>query len=79
MPEINEMSLKLEGFQYDTSLDLNKGDYHILLINSASNLSIILMWGKYCYKRITMGVYKSPDIYQQKMDDLFCGFEFILT
>ena len=29
MPNINGMLLKLEGFQYDMSLDLNMGYYHI--------------------------------------------------
>ena len=29
MPKINDMLLKLEGFQYDASLDLNMGYYHI--------------------------------------------------
>ena len=29
MPKINEMLLKLEGFQYDKSLDLNMVYYHI--------------------------------------------------
>ena len=29
MPKINEMLLKLEGFQYATSLDLNMGYYNI--------------------------------------------------
>ena len=29
MPKINEILLKLEGFQYDKSLDLNMGYYHI--------------------------------------------------
>ena len=31
MPKINEMLLKLEGFQYATSLDLSMGYYHIQL------------------------------------------------
>ena len=31
MTKINEMLLKLEGFQYATSLDLNMGYYHIRL------------------------------------------------
>ena len=35
------------------------------------------MWGKYRYKRLPMGVANSPDIFQQKMNDLFHGFEFI--
>ena len=48
------------------------------LEKNASNLcTIILPWGKYCYKRLPMGVVNSPDIFQQKMNDLFHGFEFI--
>ena len=78
MPKINEMLLKLEGFRYATSLDLNMGYYHIRLREDASNLcAIIIPWGKYRYKRLPMGVANSPGIFQQKMNDLFHGFEFI--
>ena len=67
-----EMLLKLEGFQYGTSLDSNMGYYHIGLSENSSNLcTIILPWRKYRYKRLTMGVSNSPDIFQQKMNDLF--------
>ena len=38
---------------------------------------IILPWGKYRYKRLPMGVANSPEIFQQKMIDLFHRFEFI--
>ena len=75
MPNINEMLLKLEGFYYATSLDLNMVYYHIRLTEDASNLcNIILPWGKYCYKRLPMGVSNSPDIFQQKMNNLFRVF-----
>ena len=78
MPKINEMLLKREGFQYVTSLDLNPGYYHIRLMENASNLcTIILPWRKYCHKLLPMGVAKSPEIFQQKMNDLFHGFGFI--
>ena len=78
MPKINEMLLKLKGFKYATSLDLNMGYYHIQLRKNASNLCIIiLMWGKYRYKRLPMGVANSPEIFQQKMNDLFHGLDFI--
>ena len=33
--------------------------------------------GKYQYKRLTMVVANSPDIFQQKMNDLFNGLDFI--
>ena len=64
MPKINEMLLKLESFQYTTSLYLNIGYYHIQLSENASNLcTIILPWGKYWYKRLPMGVANSPDLF----------------
>ena len=64
MPKINEMLLKLEGFQCATSLDLNMGYYHIRLSENASNLcKIILPWGKYCYKHLPMGVPNLPEIF----------------
>ena len=33
--------------------------------------------GTYWYKRLPMGVANSPDIFHQKMNDLFHGFYFI--
>ena len=55
MPNINEMLLTLEGFQYATSLDKNMVYYHIRLSKSASNLcTIILPWDKYCYEHLTL-------------------------
>ena len=80
MPKINEMLLKLEGFQYASSLDLNMGwlYYHIRLSENASNLCrIILLWVKYRYKRLTIGVDNSPELFQQKTNNLFHGFKFI--
>ena len=54
------------------------GYYHIRLRKNASNLcKIILPQGKYRYKRLPMGVANLPDIFQQKMNDLFHRFEFI--
>ena len=45
------MLCKLDGFQYDMSLDLNMVYYHIRITEDASNLCmIILPWGKYRYK-----------------------------
>ena len=78
MPKINVMLLKLEGFQYATSLDLNMGYYRIQNFENASNLcTIILPWRKYQYKRLPTVISNSPDIFQQKMNDLFHGFDSI--
>ena len=78
MPKTNEFLWKLKGFQYSTSLDLNIGYYHILLINNESNLcKIFIPGGKYCYKHLIMVVANSLYIFQQKINDLFRVFEFI--
>ena len=78
MTMINKILLKLEGFQYSKSIDLNMGYYHIWLRKSASNLcTIIIPWGGYRYKRLPMRIDDSPDIFQHKMNDIFHGFEFI--
>ena len=80
MSMIDEMLSIFEGFQYATSLYLNIGYYHIQLSKNASNLcTIILLWGKYLYKRPPMGVANSPEIFQLKMNDLFHGIKFILA
>ena len=72
------MLLKLEGFQYVTSLDLDIRYYHIQLNKNASNVcTIITLWGKYRYKCLAMKVAKPPDIFQQKTNYLFHIFEFI--
>ena len=43
MPKIYEMLFKLEGFKYDTSLDLNMVYYHIQLSKNASKLCTIIL------------------------------------
>ena len=78
MPEINEMLFKLEGLQYAMPLDLNVGYSHIKISENASNLcTIVLLFVKYRYKRLTMGVSNSSDIFQHKINDLFHVFESI--
>ena len=78
MPKIYEILLKLENFQYATSLDFIMVYYHIWLSENISNLCTnISPLGKYSDKHLPMGVAKSPDTSKQKMNDLFHGFEFI--
>ena len=60
------------------SLDLSIGYYHIWLNKNESKLwTISLPWEKCCYKNLPIGVANSPDILQQKMNDLYHGFGFI--
>ena len=78
IPKIHDLMLKLEGFQYATSLDLNMGYYHIQLDPTSRQLcTIVLPWGKYEYCRLPMGLCNSPDIFQEKMSELFADLEYV--
>jgi hypothetical protein len=62
IPKIQDLMLKLEGFQYATSLDLNMGYYHIeLSADSKAYCMIVLPWGKYEYR-----VYRTAPIYSKR-------------
>ena len=78
MPKINDIFLKLDSFQYTKLPDLNMGYYYIRIIKSASNLcKIVLLCKKYHCKRLPMVVANSPNIFQQKINDLFHVFKFV--
>lgn len=78
IPNIQDLLLKLEGFKYATSLDLNMGYYHIRLSPDSRKLcTIVLPWGKYEMQRLPMGLCNSPDIFQEKMSELFYDLEFV--
>ena len=77
IPKIQDLLMKLENFQYATSLDLNMGYYHIELTPEAAKKCVIVFpWGKYEYRRLPMGLCNSPDIFQEKMSELMADLEF---
>ncbi len=78
IPKISDLMMKLEGFQYATSLDLNMGYYHIELSPNAKKLcTIVLPWGKYEYQKLPMGLCNSPDIFQEKIQTLMSDLEYV--
>ena len=68
LPKTQDLMLKLEGFQYATSLeDLNMGYYHIELNLLAQEMcTIALPWGKYRYKRLPMEVADLPQYFPRE-------------
>jgi Reverse transcriptase (RNA-dependent DNA polymerase) len=53
-------------------MDLNIGFWAIQLSRYSQQLcTIVLPWGKYKYLRLPMGLSGSPNIYQEKMSNLF--------
>ena len=71
------MLLKVEGFKYAISLDLNMVRYHISIINETNNLiTIICVWVNYRYKSLLIEVSNSLDIFYNKLNQMFQGFYF---
>jgi hypothetical protein len=72
LPHIKDMLLKVSNFTYATALDLVMGYYNIKLSNDASKLcTIVTPFGKYKYLRLPMGISIAPDIFQDRMCQLF--------
>ena len=54
------------------------GYYYFRIRYQVSNLcTITIPWGKYWYKRLPMGVNNFPEKFQEKMNEMFRGFDFI--
>ena len=54
------------------------GYYNIELHPDSRKLcTIVLPWGKYEYNQLPMGLCNSPDIFQEKMYELFEDFEYV--
>ena len=78
IPKIQDMLQQLEGFTYASAIDLNMGYYHIKLDKASRKLcTIVLPWGKYEYTALPMGLSNSPDVFQEKMNELFGEFPYV--
>jgi hypothetical protein len=78
VPNIQDMMLNPEGFQCATALDLNMGCCHVRLDPDSRKLcTIVLPWGKYEYQRLPQGICNGPDVFQEKMIELFDGMDYI--
>ena len=80
IPKTQDLLFKLEGFKCVTSLDLNMGYYHIELGPFSRKLcTVVLHWGKYEYWKLPMGLYNSPDLFQENRNELSDGLEYVRT
>ena len=80
IPNIQDMLLNLEGFQYATSLDLNMGYYHIELSPRSKQLcTLVFPFGKFEMQCLPMGLCNNPDIFQEKMSELMQDLDFVRT
>ena len=76
LPHIKDMLLKVSHFTYATALDLVMGYYNIRLSDDAKKIcTITTPFGKYEYNRLPMGVSFAPDIFQDRICQLFEDLE----
>ena len=77
-PKIQYILLKTEGFMHLSSLELNMGYTHIQLSPRSKYLfTVVLQWGKYKYQKLPMGLFNSPFIFQEKISEIFKGFDMV--
>ena len=80
LPRIGDSLQKLEGFQYATELDLNKGYYTIRLSPASQDMTtIVTKFGKFKYNYLPMGMYASGDIFQSKAEKILGDIEGVKT
>ena len=54
------------------------GYYHFTLCPISWKLcTIVLLWGKYEYQYLSMGLCNSPDVFQEKINELCNGLEYV--
>ena len=71
IPNIQDLLLILDVFRYATSPDLTMACYHITLYPVSPKLcTIVLPWNKFLYQKLSMRLLNSPDIFQDKMNEL---------
>jgi hypothetical protein len=77
MPKIDELFQNIDGYDYATILDLQKGFYHVALDEKAQRIfTTVLPWGKYTYQQMPMGYAGAPDVFQHQMDQILGDLPF---
>ena len=78
IPKIKDLLQKMEKFKYATALDLSMGYYHKPLDEYSQNLcTIILLWGKFKYKKLPMGIASAPAIFQEVTNKLLDNLDYM--
>jgi hypothetical protein len=69
---VEQVITKTHGSKLFTKLDARQGFFQLVLDNESSRLtSFNTPFGRYCHKRLPMGISVAPEIYQRAMQELF--------
>ena len=80
MPTIQDMLHQCGGMVHATTLDMIMS-YYVMNVRKDmwKYLVIILPWGKYVYKKISMGLKISADVFQRELSMLFQDMPYVLV
>ena len=76
LPNLDDISPKLQGAQVFSKLDASSGFHQIPLEESSCELTtFITPLGRYCFKRVPFGITSAPEIFQRKMTELLSDLD----
>jgi transposase InsO family protein len=74
IPTTTEIFSRISGSKFFTTLDAKQGFHQIRLDDKSSKLtSFITPYGKFRYTRLPMGICNAPEIFHQRMIDVFAS------
>ena len=80
LPKIRETIRKMENFKAAKALYLFQAVYSVLIDKQSQKLAtIVLLWDKYAYKCLPMGIMCAPDIFQSIMMELLGDLKHVLV
>lgn len=75
-PTIEEISSKLDGAKYFTTLDANKAFWQIELCEESQEYTTFnTPFGRYCFLRMPYGLNSSPEVFHRVFSKIFEGIE----
>ena len=71
LPNLEDIAPKLAGSSVFSSLDAASGYFQIPLESSSKLLTTFMTpFGRFCFRRVPMGISSAPEIFQRKMSEL---------
>ena len=76
LPSIKQVLAQLEGAKVFSKLDANIGFRQIELAPESAKLTtFISTFGRFCFKRLPLGITSAPEYFQKRMSSILAGLE----
>ncbi|PIK33780.1 hypothetical protein BSL78_29404 [Apostichopus japonicus] len=75
IPTLEELNRAFANAKYFSKLDAKAGYWSVHLARDSQELTTFRTpFGRYCFRRLPLGLATSQDIFQQRMDDIISAF-----